>query len=212
MARRLPVYLLIDTSGSMKGEPIESVKVGIDAMLSTLRNDPYALETVNISIITYDREVKQLLPLTPIDEMQVPEITTPDSGPTHMGAALRMLLEKVDKEVIKGTKNQKGDWMPLLFLMTDGKPSDTQEFKEVLPKVRSSKFATIVCCAAGPKAKTEDLLQLTDKVYQIDTLDNATIMKFFTWVSGIIGEGNKSMGATDELVLPPPPEEINVVI
>ena len=70
MARRLPVYLLIDTSGSMKGEPIESVKVGIESMLSTLRNDPYALETVNISIITYDREVKQLIPLTPIDELQ----------------------------------------------------------------------------------------------------------------------------------------------
>jgi uncharacterized protein YegL len=37
-------------------------------------------------------------------------------------------------------------------------------------------------------------------------------MKFFTWVSGIIGEGNKSMGATDELVLPPPPAEVNVII
>ena len=72
MARRLPVYLLIDTSGSMKGEPIESVKVGIETMLSTLRNDPYALETVNVSIITYDREVNQLLPVTPIDELQMP--------------------------------------------------------------------------------------------------------------------------------------------
>ena len=72
MARRLPVYLLIDTSGSMKGEPIESVKVGIETMLSTLRNDPYALETVNISIITYDKDVKQILPLTPIDDLQLP--------------------------------------------------------------------------------------------------------------------------------------------
>jgi uncharacterized protein YegL len=212
MARRLPVYLLIDTSGSMKGEPIESVKVGIEAMLSTLRNDPYALETVNISIITYDRDVNQLLPLTPIDELQMPEITTPDSGPTHMGAALEMLLEKVDKEVNKGSHDQKGDWMPLLFLMTDGKPSDTQLFNSVVPRVKSNQFATIVCCAAGPKAKTDDLRNLTDKVYQIDTLDSASLMKFFTWVSGIIGEGNKSMGATDELVLPPPPEEVNVVI
>ena len=41
--RRLPVYLLIDTSGSMKGEPIESVKVGIESMIATLRQDPYAL-------------------------------------------------------------------------------------------------------------------------------------------------------------------------
>lgn len=212
MARRLPVYLLIDTSGSMKGEPIESVKVGIEAMLSTLRNDPYALETVNLSIITYDREVNQLLPLTPIDELQMPEITTPDSGPTHMGAALEMLLEKVDKEVNKGSHDQKGDWMPLLFLMTDGKPSDTQLFNAMAAKVKTSQFATVVCCAAGPKAKTDDLCQLTDKVYQIDTLDSANLMKFFTWVSGIIGEGNKSMGATDSIILPPPPEEVNVVI
>ena len=212
MARRLPVYLLIDTSGSMKGEPIESVKVGIETMLNTLRKDPYALETVNISIITYDRDVKQLLPLTPIEDLQMPEITTPDSGPTHMGVALELLLERVDKEVNKGSINQKGDWMPLLFLMTDGKPSDIQVFNSVVPKVKSSQFATIVCCAAGPKAKTDELKLLTDKVYQLDTLDSATLMKFFTWVSGIIGEGNKSMGATDELILPPPPEEVNLII
>ncbi len=212
MARRLPVYLLIDTSGSMKGEPIESVKVGIETMLSTLRNDPYALETVNISIITYDKDVKQILPLTPIDELQLPEITTPDSGPTHMGAALKKLLEMVDVEVNKGTPTQKGDWMPLLFLMTDGHPSDIMEFNEVVPKIKTSPFATVVCCAAGPKAKTDDLKRLTDRVYQIDTLDSASLMKFFKWVSGVVQEGNKSMGATDELVLPPPPEEVNVVL
>lgn len=212
MARRLPVYLLIDTSGSMKGEPIESVKVGIESMLSTLRNDAYALETVSISIITYDREVNQLLPLTPIDELQMPSITTPDSGPTHMGAALKFLLERVDIEVSKNTQEQKGDWMPLLFLMTDGKPSDIQLFNKTAPEVKQSRFATIVCCAAGPKAKTEQLCQLTDKVFQIDTLDSATLMKFFKWVSGIIGEGNRSMGATDELILPPPPVEVNIVI
>lgn len=212
MSRRLPVYLLIDTSGSMKGEPIESVKVGIETMLSTLRNDPYALETVNISIITYDKDVKQILPLTPIDELQLPDITTPNSGPTHMGAALKKLLEMVDVEVNKGTPTQKGDWMPLLFLMTDGHPSDIMEFNEVVPKVKKSPFATVVCCAAGPKAKTADLKKLTDRVYQIDTLDSASLMKFFKWVSGVVQEGNKSMGATDELVLPPPPEEINVVL
>ena len=62
--RHLPVYILIDTSSSMKGEPIESVKVGLADMVATLRQDPYALETVCISIITFDREVSQVLPLT----------------------------------------------------------------------------------------------------------------------------------------------------
>ena len=212
MARKLPVYLLIDTSGSMKGEPIESVKVGIEAMLSTLRTDPYALDTVSISIITYDKDVKQILPLTPIDQIQMPNITTPESGPTHMGAALELLCDKVDKEVQKGTREQKGDWMPILFLMTDGKPSDLQTYKDVIPKVKARHFTNIVACAAGPKAKTEPLLQLTNKVFQIDSLDSSVFMKFFKWVSGIIEEGGKSIGATEDIVLPPPPAEVNVVI
>ena len=93
--RRLPVYILIDTSGSMKGEPIESVKVGLESMLTSLRQDPFALESACISIITYDRDVKCLVPLTPLEDMQLPNIITPDSGPTHTGAALKMLCENM---------------------------------------------------------------------------------------------------------------------
>lgn len=212
MSRRLPVYLLIDTSGSMKGEPIESVKVGIEAMLSTLRSDPYALDTVSISVITFDREVKQVLPLTPIDQIHMPDITTPESGPTHTGAALEMLCERIDTEVRKSTPDQKGDWMPILFLMTDGKPSDIMVYKAAVEKVKQRGFSNIVALAAGPKAKTDELLLLTDKAYQIDTMDGTAFMKFFKWVSGIIEEGGKSIGATDDMVLPPPPSEINVVI
>ena len=52
--RRLPVYLLLDCSGSMYGEPIEAVKNGVQVLVSTLRQDPYALETAYLSIITFD--------------------------------------------------------------------------------------------------------------------------------------------------------------
>lgn len=54
MARRLPVYLLLDTSASMIGEPIEAVKTGLQTLLSVLRQDSYALETVHLSLITFD--------------------------------------------------------------------------------------------------------------------------------------------------------------
>lgn len=196
----------------MRGEPIESVKVGLESMISTLRQDPFALESVNISIITYDREVKQILPLTPLDELQLPQITTPESGPTHTGLALKMLCEKIDQEVRAGTPDQKGDWMPLLFVMTDGKPSDIQLYREMIPEIKKRHFASIIACAAGMSAKTEPLKELTDEVFALDTVDSATFKKFFKWVSDSIGVGNRSIGAAEDLVLPPPPAEINVVL
>ena len=72
--RRLPVYLLLDTSGSMFGEPIEAVKNGVQMLLSTLRSDPYALETAYLSIITFDSKAEQIVPLTEISSFQLPRI------------------------------------------------------------------------------------------------------------------------------------------
>ena len=175
MSRRLPVYILIDTSGSMKGEPIESVKVGLSDMIASLRLDPYALETACISIITYDKDVKQILPLTELENLQLPEIVCPEAGPTHMGAALELLCQRYDAEVNMGSKEQKGDWMPLLFILTDGKPSD--------------------------------LLAFT-----LDTMDSNTFKKFFQWVSINIIGGGKTMGVTDQVELPAPPTEVNLVV
>lgn len=210
--RRLPVYLLLDTSGSMKGERIEAVKNGLQVLVSKLRQDPFALESVSISIITFDREIKQLIPLTDLETLQIPEIATPDSGPTNMGAALLMLCDKVDSETIKSTNEQKGDWKPLLFIMTDGNPSDIAQFREAVPKVKSKNFAAIVACAAGSEAKDSFLKELTNTVVHLDTADSSTLMSFFKWVSASIGIGNKSIGASEELTLPPPPDEVHVVI
>lgn len=210
--RRLPVYILIDTSGSMKGEPIESVKVGLTDMVATLRQDPYALETVWISIITYDRDVKHVLPLTELENLQIPNITTPDSGPTHTGAALEFLCHKYDEEVHLSTKQQKGDWMPLLFVLTDGKPSDLQKYNEAIPEVKKRQFGNIIACAAGPRAKTEPLELLTDNVCTLETMDSKAFKQLFQWVSDTIGLGGKSVGAVDDFELPAPPKEVNLVI
>lgn len=196
----------------MQGEPIESVKVGIESMLSSLRSEPYALESVNISIITFDREVKVLVPLTPLEDFQLPNIVVPESGPTHTGAALQLLCKQVDNEIRLSTPERKGDWMPLLFLLTDGKPSDIQVYNQVMPEVKKRHFASIVACAAGMHAKTEPLKQLTNQVFALDTLDSASFKKFFQWVSASIEIGNKSIGTTIDIELPPPPDEINVII
>lgn len=209
--RRLPVYILLDTSGSMKGEPIESVKVGLDSLLACLRSDPFALESVWLSIITYDREARCLVPLTGIEEFRLPVINTPDSGPTHTGAALALLDEMLDKDIIKNTATTKGDWKPLMFIMTDGKPSDIQLYNEMAEKMKKHDFAAIIPCAAGMKAKTEPLKLLADNVYALQNMDESDFRKFFQWVSASITMGNQSLGATEDIQLPPPPEEIILV-
>ncbi|MBC9228311.1 VWA domain-containing protein [bacterium SPL81] len=210
--RRLPVYILLDTSGSMRGEPIHSVNVGLQSMLSALRQDPYALESVYLSIITFDLEAKIYLPLTPLDQVQFAEIQAPSAGATFMGAALELLAECVNQQMQTSTTDEKGDWRPLLFIMTDGSPSDIYAYQQVIPVIQQFNFASIVACAAGPKAKQEHLLQLTDKVVVLDTMDAASFAGFFKWVSASVVAGSSSAGISGSISLPPPPPEVQLVL
>jgi uncharacterized protein YegL len=210
--RRLPVYILLDTSGSMRGEPIHSVNVGLQSMLSALRQDPYALESVYLSIITFDLEAKIYLPLTPLEQVQLAEIQAPSAGATFMGAALELLTECVNQQVQTSTTDEKGDWRPLLFIMTDGSPSDIYAYQQVIPVIQQFNFASIVACAAGPKAKQEYLLQLTDKVVVLDTMDAASFSGFFKWVSASVVAGSSSAGISGSISLPPPPPEVQLVL
>jgi uncharacterized protein YegL len=210
--RRLPVYLLLDTSGSMQGEPISAVNVGLQSLAATLRQDPHALDSVFVSIVTFDIEVKEVVPLTALEDLIVPTITTPSSGATMLGAALTFICNKVQHEIRKTTPNAKGDWRPLLFIMTDGKPSDSLAYKNAIPMIKSANFGTVVACAAGPKSDASILHQLTDNVVHMDTMDSATFSKFFQWVSSTINQGSTSMGAANSIKLPPPPAEVQIFI
>lgn len=210
--RRLPVYFLLDTSGSMFGEPIQALNNALSGMINNLRSDAQALDSLWISIITFDREVKELVPLTELVHFQLPEIHCPQSGPTHTGQGLEMLYHKVTAGIRKSSDTQKGDWRPLLFLFTDGKPSDLQLYREMIPKIKSLNFGAIVACAAGHLADDTLLKELTATVVHLATADSSTLKQFFKWVSDTIEQGNKSQGTGEQVALPPPPSEINLVI
>lgn len=210
--RRLPVYFLLDTSGSMNGEPIQALNNALSGMINTLRADAQALDSLWISIITFDREVKEIMPLTELVNFQLSEITCPQSGPRHTGKAMEVLYEKVANEVRKGSPTQKGDWKPLLFLFTKGSPNDSAVFEEMIPKIKSLNFGVIVSCAAGYIKDDKLLKKLTDTVVHLDTADSTTLKQFFKWVSDTIEQGNKSMGVADNVTLPVPPGEVHLVI
>jgi uncharacterized protein YegL len=212
--RRLPFYLLLDTSGSMRGEPIESVNVGLRSMLASLRQNPYALESVYLSIITFDSTVQQVLPLTALPELQLPEIVCPNSGATFLGEALEFVCNRLEEDVVKASSDQPGDWRPLLFIMTDGKPSDTLAYEEAIPRVQAAGFAAVIACAAGPKSVPDQLKELTAQVVSLDTMDSSSFASFFQWVSAAVVAGGQNGGQTSTGqagTLPPPPPEINLV-
>ncbi len=211
--RRLPVYLVLDTSGSMSGEPIEAVKNGVQVLISTLRQDPYALETAYLSLITFDTDARQLVPLTDLSSFQMPELKA--AGGTSLGAALQTVADSINREVAKSSIDVKGDWKPLVFLMTDGIPTD--QWQNGLNAFQNSKIGITVACAAGNGADVNLLKQITNTVVSLDTADAATIKAFFKWVSASVSTGSQKVESGDKEVaglneLPPPPPEVNIVV
>lgn len=211
--RRLPVYLLLDCSGSMYGEPIEAVKNGVQVLVSTLRQDPYALETAYLSIITFDSNAKQVTPLTELSSFQQPNLQA--SGCTALGEALTLLSQCADNEVTKTTAEKKGDWKPLVFIMTDGEPTD--DINKGIAEFKKRKWGMVVACAAGSGANTETLKKITECVVSLDTADSATIKAFFKWVSASVSAGSMKVeetGGEPNSIgeLPPPPPEVNIVV
>ncbi len=211
--RRLPVYLLLDTSGSMYGEPIEAVKNGVQVLISTLRQDPYALETAYLSIITFDSKAQQVTPLTELSAFQQPNLQA--SGCTALGEALALLAQRADQEVTKTTMEKKGDWKPLVFIMTDGEPTD--DLNKGLAEFKKAKWGMVVACAAGAGANTNTLKKITENVVELDTATGETIKAFFKWVSASVSAGSMKveeaggeLGSLGEL--PPPPPEVNIVV
>lgn len=206
--RKLPVYLLIDTSGSMYGEPLAAVNNGLETLVQTLQQDPYALETAHLSLITFASDARQTVPMTEITAFQVPAMQA--RGQTSMGQALELLAQRMDEEVTKTTPEKKGDWKPLVFIMSDGAPTDTIENGIAALKERSC--GLVVACAAGQNANVPVLKLITDNVVRLDNLDSESIRAFFKWVSASVSAGSvrvdsgKDVNALDEL--PPPPEEV----
>ncbi|NDC42375.1 MAG: VWA domain-containing protein, partial [Chitinophagia bacterium] len=181
--RRLPVYLVLDTSGSMTGEPIEALKNGVQVMISSLRQNPQAIETACISVITFGTTAQQVIPLTDLASFQMVDLKA--NGVTAMGEALSLLASCIDREVAKTTAETKGDWKPLVFLMTDGNPTD--DWQRGAAELKKRKTGVIVTCAAGSAADTTILKQLTENVIALQHADSQSISRFFQWVTASIG-------------------------
>jgi len=207
--RRLPVYLMVDCSGSMAGEPIVAMETGIRALVSELKDDPQALETVWLSVITFGSVAEQLVALTDIEEFQTPHIEA--KGSTALGEALTLVLDCLRVEVRPQTQEVKGDWRPIVYLFTDGEPTD--EWAQPARELRDSGAATLVACGAGPEVNAATLKEIGDCVIRLADTQPGTLGSFVKWVTMSVTATSRSLGTKTEggPELPQPPEGVVIL-
>lgn len=199
--RRLPIYFLIDVSESMVGTPIEAVQDGMATIIQELRKDPYALETVCISIIIFAGKAKKLVSMEELYKFYPPKL--PIGGGTSLGSALKFLIADIDQSVKKTTYEEKGDWKPLVFLLTDGVPTDSVDnaFEEWNRKLRRK--VNLVAISLGDASNTALLGRITENVLLLNQTNAESYKEFFKWVTASIKTTSVSVSEKND-------EELNL--
>lgn len=214
--RRLPVYLLLDCSGSMQGAPIEAVRRGVELFVQEVQSDPFARETVHVGVITFDSDARMVTAgLVPIDQFQPPSLSA--SGSTSLGKALRVLRESLDRDVRPAIPGkEKGDWKPLVFILTDGEPTDEWRTprQELLDR-QNRKALTVITVGCGPYINEQNLKAIAiGPSFRMDDSE-ASFRAFFQWVSQSVKAVSKAVsqpgGGEQAMSLPQPPPVIQYV-
>lgn len=225
MSRRLPVYLVLDTSGGMKGYVLELLMRGVEGFFQSLSGDPHMLEIAWISVITFESHAVQAVPLTELSRFRMPNIH--GQGTRAMGEAFEVLAECIQREIKKNTAERKGDWKPIMLLITLGCPTD--DIRPGLERLSAIKFSTVGCCALGSDGDAEVLEFVAERlghdgprsVFWQEIADSEFLGAFFQWVHDEILQqyvlpsvsGRKVVkdDSPEMFMPPPPPPEITVL-
>lgn len=207
--RRLPIYILINTSSSLSNGILQNFKDSINLLVETLQENPYALETVYMSIITFDSTITRLCSLSPLQSFN-PSSVKIGTHTSSLGNALLQLSEIIDNELIKTTYEQKGDWKPLIFIFTvnDSVIHITKEVEELI----CHKCGRIVICTKTDSVNSDKYKKITDLILPIEPIDKQIIKSQIYWISGSIDVGERVNPDNFYLELPPHPNSIYIDI
>ena len=191
--RRLPIFFLLDVSESMVGDNLRQLQQGLERLLKSLRTDPHALETVHLSVIAFAGKARTLAPLTELAAFYPPRL--PIGAGTSLGAALDHLMNEISSNVTKSTPDRKGDWKPVVYLMTDGKPTDDIIDPVARWKRDFANHVTLVAIGIGKQASLEALREITDHVLQLDATSDEDFRRFVDWVTMSVAAQSRSVSA-----------------
>lgn len=193
--RRLPVYFLIDISESMIGEPIQEVEEGLASIIQSLKTDPNALETVFVSIIVFAGQSKTLVPLQEIVSFYPPKF--PIGSGTSLSEGLGHLMHELRVNIVKTTQEVKGDWKPIIFLFTDGVPTDDSSVAINEWKNNWKNYTNMIAVSFGNETDNKILGDLTDNVLLFKNTNSQSYKEFFKWVTNSIRTSSISVENND---------------
>ncbi len=181
--RRLPVFLLIDTSESMVGEAIESLNTGLESLLTALKRDPQTIEIGALSILTFGSSASVSVPLSAVLDIQLPQLEL--SSGTCLGSAFDLLTREIADKVVRTTAERRGDYRPIVFLITDGQPTD--EWSPAVARFRKAQPSVpIYAIGCGEDVDFSILKGITPNTYFMREMDATAFGKLFACVSASV--------------------------
>jgi uncharacterized protein YegL len=200
---RCPCLVLVDVSGSMKGNPIYQLNLGIQAFKEDLVKDTLASRRVEVALVAFDNEVVVHNDFCTIDNFDPPKLV--DGGTTHMGSAVIKALDMIEARKALYKANGISYYRPWVLLVTDGAPygEDPAIFEEAVRRVHDDEQNKRVVFF-GVAVEQADMAVLSRLcVRPPKHLKGLNFVDLFVWLSKSAGAVAASQ--VDDMVALPPP-------
>jgi uncharacterized protein YegL len=199
---RCPCVLLLDTSGSMQGEPIDQLNAGIATFKNELMQDSLAVKRVEVAIITFG-PVQVQTRFTTADNFHPPHLHV--TGDTPMGAAISEALRLIEERKRDYQLAGQTYYRPWIFMITDGGPTDEWQRAAQELRVAHDQKKVAFFSVAVQGADLDRLSQISPrKPLQLKGL---MFRELFAWLSNSLGAVSRSSPGQATLALPPPSSE-----
>lgn len=197
---RCACVLLLDTSSSMHGPPIQALNEGIRAFKAELENDSLASLRVETAIVSFDSSVRVVQDFATVDALATPELDA--SGATSTASAVNQAIDMVEER--KKTYRDAGIqyYRPWIVLITDGASTDgRQQMDAASDRVRRAEDAKqLAFFSVGVEgANMDELDQMGTRGAM--PLDGLAFREFFVWLSSSMTRVSSSR-VGDEIDLP----------
>ncbi len=183
-APRCPVVLLLDTSGSMSGAPIEELREGLRQFLRETSDDETASMSVELEVITFGGTANIVAPFAPVSDVSAAEPTLNATGMTPMGEALKLADQEIKARRRLYKSKGISSYKPWVILMTDGEPNDDWEGPaKSMRDLGEQRKLQYIGIGIGDGANFDTLRQLLPAHPGPVKLKGLCFKEFFSWLT-----------------------------